>query len=1288
MRELFSALKKVAIVLLALPIIIGCGTGGLADAPASSSTGGTTGGTPGQGSITFAVVKLSDPNTETTSISADSPAIVRATAKDSKGAVIAGKVMSFSSTFDIKFSPVSGTALTDSNGTAEITAMVGATAGAATITASISDSTGTLITNSTGITVSLKAPPAIPAGVTATATSPSQISLTWTASAGAAGYKIYRGGVLSTAVTTASFSDAGLPTSTQYCYAVSAYDGYGNESSRSSQVCATTYGPPPAIPAGLTVRATSPTQVDLTWTASAGASQYRIYRNGSALPATTATSYKDTVDPNAQYTYVITAIDATGSESAPTGQTVVHTGLTVPSAVTATVNSSTQITLSWTNSGGSLVTGYKVYKGAVLMGAVAPKATTSIVDGGLTANTQYCYNVSATSDAGGESAKSMMVCGTTQPPPAPASVDLLVSSPQLNSDGASTVTLTAVVKDTGNRALSGQAVSFTASSGLLTVTSGTTGANGTATATLGTGGDRTNRTITLNASTAGVNAPPNIVTVTLTTLSISGSSSISFGESTPLTIFLKDSAGFGIAGKTVTVTSDNLNTLSAVDPYVMKDASGNPLSGSYKTDANGQVIVTVTAAVGGADKIRAAAIGATKEFDLTVNASILKFINPAPPPAAVTEFTIGMLPPPDISAKYTINGIGQGGVTLNFVTTRGTLSSTTAVTDGSGVAKVTTSATNSGPVLFLASVANGPSAQVAAEFVAKTVNSVTLQAAPNTIGTNSGGLTAEKSLITAVVRDDKDNLVKGQTVNFNIVNDASGGSLSPASSITDSSGTASTYYIAGGATTSPGGVTVRGTLAGTTPVVKGETTLTVAKKALFITLATGPFIEEMQDKIRYKKSYVALVTDAAGDPVAGATVVATVTPVYYEKGYYVWSTTAARWVRVLTLQAASTTLPGVPACANEDGMLHNSLYDFNGVLNTDPLSGAKEDQNGNNRLDPGNVVSVTATPTDAAGHSTLSLIYAKNYAHWANVKLEAFASTGGSTASAFVTFDLPGLATEYTSQNVDPPGNPSPFGISSSCFVDLTATPISSTQMSITWQQSAGADHYHVYRDGAYVGNATRNTYSDTGLTAGTSYCYQIRTVDALGIEAVLTDTLCAATIAAIPATPTGLAVTALSSTQIRVSWNSMGLAGYRIYRDNAAAALNSIVSTSMTDTGLTADTTYCYTVSGYNSAGVESAKSAPVCGTTKSAPPTGLTATGSIAPAAPTITLRWTTTTGAASYRIYRDGTLVPLTIVGSQATDATVAALTWYCYQISSVDAAGNESERSAPICTATTP
>ncbi|MBU4074828.1 MAG: Ig-like domain-containing protein, partial [Proteobacteria bacterium] len=84
--------------------------------------------------------------------------------------------------------------------------------------------------------------------------------------------------------------------------------------------------------------------------------------------------------------------------------------------------------------------------------------------------------------------------------PPPTSINLLVSNPQLNSDGVSSVTLTALVKDSGNRAMAEQTVTFTADSGILTIDSPVTSASGQATATLGTGGDQKNRTITVTAA--------------------------------------------------------------------------------------------------------------------------------------------------------------------------------------------------------------------------------------------------------------------------------------------------------------------------------------------------------------------------------------------------------------------------------------------------------------------------------------------------------------------------------------------------------------------------------------------------------------------------------------------------------------------------------------------------------------------------------------------------------------------------------------------------------------------
>lgn len=89
--------------------------------------------------------------------------------------------------------------------------------------------------------------PSVPAGLTATVISSSQINLSWSAStdtggSGLAGYRVYRNGSGTPLVQQSgtTYSDTGLTASTLYAYRVSAYDNQGNESTLSSQATATT----------------------------------------------------------------------------------------------------------------------------------------------------------------------------------------------------------------------------------------------------------------------------------------------------------------------------------------------------------------------------------------------------------------------------------------------------------------------------------------------------------------------------------------------------------------------------------------------------------------------------------------------------------------------------------------------------------------------------------------------------------------------------------------------------------------------------------------------------------------------------------------------------------------------------------------------------------------------------------------------------------------------------------------------------------------------------------------
>ena len=94
-------------------------------------------------------------------------------------------------------------------------------------------------------------PLSIPSGVIATATSISQVSVSWNASTGSglAGYQVYRNGTLVTTTTATSYGDSDLSAATLYCYTIVAYGNAGNNSSASPATCATTLSPAPTPPA-------------------------------------------------------------------------------------------------------------------------------------------------------------------------------------------------------------------------------------------------------------------------------------------------------------------------------------------------------------------------------------------------------------------------------------------------------------------------------------------------------------------------------------------------------------------------------------------------------------------------------------------------------------------------------------------------------------------------------------------------------------------------------------------------------------------------------------------------------------------------------------------------------------------------------------------------------------------------------------------------------------------------------------------------------------------------------
>lgn len=225
------------------------------------------------------------------------------------------------------------------------------------------------------------------------------------------------------------------------------------------------------------------------------------------------------------------------------------------------------------------------------------------------------------------------------------------------------------------------------------------------------------------------------------------------------------------------------------------------------------------------------------------------------------------------------------------------------------------------------------------------------------------------------------------------------------------------------------------------------------------------------------------------------------------------------------------------------------------------------------------------------------------------------------------------------------------------------------------------------------VGSTGGTSFTDGGLSNGTTYFYRVRAEDAAGassspsavVSAVPADT-------GIPAPPTTLVAVPQAGARVRLDWGaspSASTVGYRVYRSAGGAFTDisgRITARSFTDGPLPVGTPHRYHVRAEDASGTQSIPSTEAAYTVPPNAPANLRAT---AVSESTASLQWNATNDTrAGYRVLRGtspgGPYAPVSgkVAGTTFTDAGLVLGTSYYYIVQAESIDGTRSAASNEI------
>ena len=429
-----------------------------------------------------------------------------------------------------------------------------------------------------------------------------------------------------------------------------------------------------------------------------------------------------------------------------------------------------------------------------------------------------------------------------------ATVTVSASAASIPADGSASVTVTALVRDANNVALSGETVAFSASAGSLVVTQATTDSGGNATATLAAGGAAAGTQITVTATVGGVTGNVSVAVVNnqQTIALLASSPQLPSNGSRPVTIqaIVRNASNQLVSGVAVQFSTSS----GGITPVTTTaGAAATPAVPAGTTDANGTAAaqltpldptnrtITVTATIG----------STTATIDVVVVGTTVTVTGPS-------SVILGG------TASYSVavldsGNVGISGRTVSVASASGnTLSAQSVVTDSTGHATFTVTATVAG---------NDTITVTALGQTATQALSVSSQSVQFTAPTSGATVNINASQAVTLVWTNNGAPQSGQIVTFSTTRGTFTGGSVTATATTDGTGTATTAISS--STAGPAVITA------TAGSVTAQVAISfVATTPTQMSLQASPSTVQVQGQ----STITAVLRDASGNLVANQTV--------------------------------------------------------------------------------------------------------------------------------------------------------------------------------------------------------------------------------------------------------------------------------------------------------------------------------------------------------------------------------------------------------------------------------